>query len=538
VQAHSTNTGRDSTDHGSTGHGSGSHAPWARCSIEGAGSALLLAPGLIWNQLSQSHLDLYHRLLPITTVVRALAIDVAVLWLTATLALRLLEAIMARRVDRRSLWLLLWALWFGLLAARLIAGLIVAQLLSWQQLSARRAFALMATVLFATWLIAPRAYPTAIRGLRFVVLLLGFCMFWALPMLAIAGFARQPHDQAEFHKPIAATTSPNRRIVWLLFDEMSWDQVFDHRWPGLDLPNLDQLRAQSVTFSDMQPNGYFTEQIIPSLFLGKPIVDTRGTTAGNLLYQTVRHGPWSAFDGNATLFGDAKRQGWTTGISGDYNPYCRILRDQLDSCWMRLIVFGDHLSRDKSTWDNVTAPVQAAWARALHQPFEPAPTQADIFAGMISSARRLITDDNIDFAFLHLYLPHPPGFYNRKTGHVAMGGSYIDNLALADRSLGDLLLSLSQTRSADQTTLIVSSDHSWRVGIWRHGFGWTKEDEQASGHGYFDPRPTLIVRFPNETAPMEIALPVPLLAMHDMIERMMAGQMSDPQQLQAWAAKQ
>ena len=31
---------------------------------------------------------------------------------------------------------------------------------------------------------------------------------------------------------------------------------------------------------------------------------------------------------------------------------------------------------------------------------------------------------------------------------------------------------------------------------------------------------------------------VPLLAMHDMIERMMAGQMSDPQQLQAWAAKQ
>jgi hypothetical protein len=511
---------------------------WAHCSIEGAGAALLLAPGLIWNQLSQTHLDLYHRLLPITTVVRALAIDVAILWLVSTLALRLLEAIMARRVDRRSLWLLLWALWFGLLAARLIAGLIVAQLLSWQQLSAARAFALMAAILALIWLIAPRAYPTAIRGLRFVVLLLGFSMFWALPMLAIAGFARQPHDQAEFHKPIPAPSSPHRRIVWLLFDEMSYDQVFDHRFPGLSLPNLDQLRAQSVTFSDMQPNGYFTEQIIPSLFLGKPIVDTRSTTAGSLLYQTARHAPWTAFDGNTTLFGDAEHQGWTTGISGDYNPYCRVLKDQLDSCWMRLIVFGEHLSRDKSTWGNLTAPAQAAAARAFHQPFEPAPTQAEIFTGMITQARRLITDDTIDFAFVHLYLPHPPGFYNRKTGRVAMGGSYIDNLALADRSLGDLLLSLSQTRSADQTTLIVSSDHSWRVGIWRDGFGWTKEDEQASSHGHFDPRPTLIVRFPNQIAPAEIPQPVPLLAMHDMIERIMAGQIADPQQLEAWASEQ
>jgi hypothetical protein len=481
---------------------------------------------------------LYHRLLPITTVVRALAIDVAVLWLIATLALRLLEAIMARRVDRRSFWVLLWVLWFGLLAARLIAGLIVAQLLSWQQLSAGRAFAAMAAILLIIWLVAPKGYSAVIRGLRFVVLLLGFCMFWALPMLVIAGFARQPHDQAEFHKPIVATPTPHRRIVWLLFDEMSYDQVFDHRWAGLDLPNLDRLRTQSVTFSDMQPNGYFTEQIIPSLFLGKPIVDTRSTAAGNLLYQTARHGPWTAFDGNATLFGDAKRQGWTTGISGDYNPYCRILQDQLDSCWMRLIVFGDHLSRDKSTWSNATAPVQAAWARALHKPFEPAQSQSEIFAGMITQARQLITDDQIDFAFVHLYLPHPPGFYDRRTGRVAMGGSYIDNLALADRTLGDLLQALNQTPSADQTTLIVSSDHSWRVGIWRDGFGWTKEDELASGHGHFDPRPTLIVRFPNQTSPVEIAQPVPLLSMHDMIERMMADEIADPQQLQSWAAKQ
>ncbi len=515
---------------------------WARFSIEGAGAALLLAPGLIWNQLSGSHLDLYHRLLPITSVVRVQVLDVAVLWMFAALVLRTLEWAAGRGGTsppaRRDFRILVWALWFGLLAARTIAGLILAQVLSWQQLSAGRAFVLMVAILLAMWLIAPPAYGLAIRGLRFVILLFGFSIVWVLPALVLAGFAHQPHDQAAFRKPAAAAKDPHRRIVWLLFDEMSYDQVFDHRWPGLALPNLDRLRAQSVAFSGVQPDGYFTERIIPSLFLGKPIADARSTEAGDLLYQTARGTPWTTFDPNASLFADAQRNGWTTGVSGDYNPYCRMLENQLDSCSMRLIVFGEHLSRDKTTWRNFIAPAQAGWARAMHERFEPAPSEAEIFAGMMTSVRELVTDDRIDFAFAHLYLPHPPGFYDRKTGKVAIGGSYIDNLALADRSLGDLLQALAQTPSASATTLIVSSDHSWRVGLWRNAFGWTREDELASGHGHFDPRPMLIVRFPGETASVEIARPVPLLAMHDMIGRMIAGQMSDAQQLQAWANKQ
>jgi hypothetical protein len=271
--------------------------------------------------------------------------------------------------------------------------------------------------------------------------------------------------------------------------------------------------------------------------LGKPIVDTRSTEAGVLRYKTTENGPWTAFDGAATVFGDAQRRGWTTGVSGDYNPYCRMLADQLDSCWMRLIVFGEHLSRDKSTWGNATRTVDAMWARARHRPFEPAPSEAQVFASMMDSAQRLVTNENIDFAFVHLYLPHPPGFYDRKTGRVLIGGSYIDNLALADRSLGELLQSLAGTRDADETTLIVSSDHSWRVGLWRHAFGWTKEDELASGHGHFDPRPVLMVRFPGQTA-AAIGKPVPLLAMHGMIDRMLAGEIGDAQQLEAWAEKQ
>ena len=54
-------------------------------------------------------------------------------------------------------------------------------------------------------------------------------------------------------------------------------------------------------------------------------------------------------------------------------------------------------------------------------------------------AEALIRDQSISFVFIHLPVPHPPGIYDRSTGRERAGGTYIDNLALADRSLGELM---------------------------------------------------------------------------------------------------
>jgi hypothetical protein len=521
--------------------------PWTRCWLEGAGSAILLAPGLLWLQLSQTHIDAFHRLLPLTTVARALAVDLALLSLAAMLLVRGIEALGAKpdpaaSDQNRSTILLLWALWFGLLAARMVAGMIVAQVLWWRQITTPRAFLLAAGLLFILWLASKRGYLWTIRALRFAVLLVGFSVFWMIPALITAGLAHQPYDRAQFRKPLSSTTSSHRRIVWLLFDEMSYDQVFVHRWPGLELPNLDKLRAQSVTFTDVQPDGFFTEDVIPSLFLGKPIEDVRGTPEGWMIYQPAKHAPWQSFDSNRTLFADAQRAGWTTGAIGEYNAYCRILKDQLDDCWMSMPPLPDHFSRDKSTLGNVTAPLAADWQRLFRtrtppRPAEGAPTSVDALATMRAGSD-LIADDAIDLCFIHLPLPHPPGNFNRKTGRIGPGGSYIDNLALSDQVLGALLADIAKTSNADQTTEILSSDHSWRTWLWRNNFGWTQEDEEASGHGHFDPRPMLMVRFPDAITPQAIDRPVPLLSMHGLIEGMVGGKIESAQQLETWAAQQ
>ena len=524
---------------------------WGRSCLEGAGAALLMAPGLTWLELSPSDLIDYHRLLPLTTVDRALAVDLALLSVLGTLAVLGLEALVARRGwpawrGTKSYVPLLWALWLSFLVARGVHGLLQAGFIRWQQVNDARAFLLVLEALFAVWALSQRWYSRTIRGLRFALMLAGFSVLWMIPSLVAASFARQPRDVEQFLRPLPAAQGSHRRIVWLLFDGMSYYELFVHRWPGLQMPNFDRLRAESVTFSDMQPDGSFTEEVIPSLFLGRTIMYVRGTPTGWMLYQTTRHAPWRPYDSDTTLFADAHREGWTTGAVGWYNPYCRLLRDQLDSCSMALTPLPDHFSRDRSTWQNAVAPISGMWeararAKSADQDWtllDQAGSAADTgLIGFVRRADTLIADDRIDLCFIHFPIPHPPGGYNRKTGQIEDGGSYIDNLALSDRVLGRMLDDIAKTGAADQTTLVVSSDHGWRVWYWRGAFGWTDEDEAASQHGYFDPRPTLMVRFPGETGSAAINRPVPLIGMHDLMERLMSGHVSNAEQLETWAAR-
>lgn len=503
---------------------------------------MLMAPGLIWSELSPTHIDAYHRLLPLTTVDRALAVDLVLLSLFGMVMVRGLESVTRRRTwdspnGKRSLRPLLWAIWLGYLAASGAGELMFSQIFTWKYLSVPAVFFLAAELLFAAWIVSPRRYSQAIRFLRLGLQLLGFCIFWMVADLAGMSLAHQPYDRVSFEKTLPARPGPHRRIVWLLFDEMSYYQVFDHRWPGLKMPEFDKLREGAVTFSDVQPDGAFSEDVIPSLFLARVVTTSQATREGWMIYRTAGHAPWQSFNGNRTLFADAEREGWTTGVSGWYNPYCRLMAAQLDWCRMELLSLPDGFSRDQSTMANAVMPLAAKWMFRGSTTDAPKAT-ANPLDNMVlmQPDDALIGDLQIDLCFIHLPIPHPPGHYDRKTGQIRQGGGYIDNLALSDRVLGRMLDDIAKSGAADRTTLIVSSDHSWRVWLWRHAFGWTDEDEAASEHGYFDPRPMLMVRFPGETESITISRPAPLIGMHDLVERLMSGQIENAQQLEGWAA--
>ena len=503
----------------------------ARRWLEGAGAGILLSLGLIWNDLSIYRLDIYQRQLPVNTVVRAVTIDLLVLSLVCVGLIWLLE-----RVDGR-IQTLLWGAFGAALLARAVDGLKAVELLDYGWLTAWRAFAAIFLIWLLVWFLARRRYGQVVRGFRIFLLLLGFCIFWVLPQLVVLGFSHQPRDRMAFTKPLIAQATPHRRVVWVLFDEMSYDQLFDHRWPGLQMPNFDRLRSDSVNFSNVRPDGYFTRVVVPSLLLGHPVSGVRSSAAGYLYIRSFSSGSWTRFDPNATLFADAKRAGWTTGLVSWAFPDCRIMPAQLDSCWMELVPYTGHFSQDRSTLGNVFAPVRAAAARLVHHPMRDSLTATQWLDPMLEAGDQLAGNDGVDFVFIHLPLPHPRGIYHRATGKLGYGGSYIDNLALTDKVLGELEATIAKTPSASMTTLVISSDHSWRVAMWRGKSGWTKEDEAASRCGEFDPRPILMVHFPGETSGATVSQPYPIVKEHDFFELLLRDPMN-AQQLETWAQKQ
>jgi hypothetical protein len=329
----------------------------------------------------------------------------------------------------------------------------------------------------------------------------------------------------------------HRRLVWIIFDELSYDQLFEHRAHDLALPNVDSLRSQSTLFTEIQPIGMKTVKVIPSLFSGGVIDDFRYLSDNRfVVHYTGQHG-WHPLDGAGTLFRDAQLAGWRTAAVGWYNPYCTIYGSALDSCyWSNLDRTDGNMAQRATFWRNTWSPL-ANLGTELRSP-----TLADRESCNIDVRQRnqthqdlekhilqVVSSDQADFIFLHLDIPHSPNIWSRIADDYTQscGSSYLDNLALVDRELGRLLTMLRGSPRWKDTTLIVQGDHSWRTVIWDGLPTWTDEDDQAS-RGVFDERPALLIHSAGQTQPQTDSRVMSLLYVHGAIENVLEGRAVTP----------
>ncbi len=226
-----------------------------------------------------------------------------------------------------------------------------------------------------------------------------------------------------------------------------------------------------------------TEKVLPALLLGRPVLDLRKPYPGPPSYRSVAQGPWRPFNEYDTIFADAHSLGWTTGLAGWYNPYCRLLPDVLDRCYWEATGpsvpnISSRLGSTNSTWQNLLllAPLNWNLPFLTHGPLLfGTDLHRSIYADVMAQSENLIQDSSIRFVFLHLPVPHPPGIYDRAHHAIRNHGTYLDNLVLADETLARLRSTIESTPAAANTTLIVSSDHSWRTFLWRNTPEWSAE---------------------------------------------------------------
>ena len=514
-----------------------------RTALEAIGSALLL---LTWYLpfIYPSNLPLYRHGLPVTNLVGALLVEllgVAILVFGFLEAVRHLPVVYRRTFQVMFTGFMLWRI--GDVGFKVLSGIFERPIFWWS--SARKPLCLVALLLFGLlgWL-RPKIAEPMTHALRVILAAFAFSALWIVPQLIHIALLRPINQSsASPNLPQAATSGPGQRIIWILFDELSYEQTFDHPAPDVAMPNFDQLRDESFSFSHLVPVGFHTDHIIPSLLLGRRINEIRVTVNSDFSYLDESQNRWLTYDPNATIFALAKRNGWTTGLDGWFMPYCQFLASTVDICsWepsrspiMTIEEFG--ASEDKSIWANVaTVPTELlATSRGQRPVIENFHVRE--YRNTMTRAQALIDNDRVRFVFLHLPVPHPPGIYDRRRHMLRSTGTYLDNLVLADDTLGALLKEIDSTPSAARTTLIVSSDHSWRTALWKQFGDWTAEEEHASG-GHFDDRPVMFVHFPGQASGSDVTPVLSEMIEHDIVADMLLGKINSPEDLSAFLSRQ
>jgi hypothetical protein len=374
----------------------------------------------------------------------------------------------------------------------------------------------------------PRAYRRLLRvgdAVGVFLALFAFCNI--MQLLYVMTWKPGPQQVYAAWDKASQPIRQHPRTVWIVFDELSYDQTFEHRAHDLALPNFDALRQQSTLYTQIQPVGLRTVKVIPSLFTGAVVDDYRFGFDDSLRvhYEGVRG--WHLLEGAATIFGEAKRAGWRTAAVGWYNPYCGLYRGALDSCyWTNLDRLDGDVSQRSSLWRNVWRPMGQI-GRELKSPLLSGHytctfdvrRRYETYVALRQHAVNELENDQADFVYLHFSVPHSPNIWSRSEEAFTRecGSSYLDNLALADKQLGELMALLKSSARWKDTTVIVQGDHSWRTMVWDGTPAWTDEDDDAGRRG-FDSRPALLIHAAGQEEPKTDERAMPLTYVHKALE--------------------
>jgi hypothetical protein len=516
--------------------------------ITAFGVATILLLSQLMMLASPTHTLFYHLSGPVSAVAAPVLLIFSCIWLLLTLLLRL---------GSRFIWLdvCLWSTLGVALPWRLVqTWFYIYSLHQISHLANLAAASLFLSAPVATLAVRSRAITLFRFAKRVAVTLLSFIALSGLLLFAEAlGFAWQARDlnaPQALHQPEAGemTRAHRGRIVWVVFDELSHRQVYEHRYAGLELPAFDRLATEATVFTHTVPAGNETAIVLPSFITGLPLDKIRTSARGwHLEMHNTSIQAWQQLDPHDTVFQDALNAGYSTAVVGWYNPYCRILPQVLDRCFWTYhgLLPGGIFPGQSIAW-NTEQPMLhylRAFGALVHRSrhYDDSSTgtafhQQD-YNELYAAGDRLLDDPSVNFVLLHMPIPHPGGIYNRHThSFVTTRPSYVDNLALCDIYLAHVRQKLEQDGTWDKTTLVLMGDHSWRVPLlWANSPVWTQEEQIASDGAQFDDRPAYVVKLPHQTSPGRIETPFAALRTRELFDNLLSGRITTPRQLDDWA---
>lgn len=298
--------------------------------------------------------------------------------------------------------------------------------------------------------------------------------------------------------PHRALATPKHRVVWIIFDEMDYALSFVNRPRNLAMPQFDRLQAETFSATHAYPPAGRTNLSIPALLSGRFVsrLDLIGPSDAEVTFEA----------GSAPVSIRSLAQGnLPQAIVGWWFPYSRLFGGvaHCEDCETEGVPF---------LYGSGFGSVLGNQMRALVETEERSPFGQTLFMekfrgcyeSVMSRGRVRVADKAYQSVFIHVPAPHGPFFYNRKTGENDQMNptlnNYFDELALADRSLGELRKAMENAGVWDSSAVVVSSDHWFRAKPLL-GYGadhrvpfLVKREGQTQGERFDDPFNTVLTR--------------------------------------------
>ena len=257
------------------------------------------------------------------------------------------------------------------------------------------------------------------------------------------------------YEGISQSSQKNKRIVFLLFDEMDKEIVFDLT-DKVKMENFQKLKAFSFFAEKTLPAGEETYQAIPALTTGIEVSKYEPYNRDTLfIFDKEKRYSWKD---QKTIFSLAKDSGYRVACMGWHHRYNRLFHPYFDYCF-------DHFSyiRDNSLLDAIKG-MPRIFVRIFNK-FKKSPLFEDNyflqkFINFKLESEKILKNKSYDFVFIHYPFPHAPTVYEMPVEDKDRSlKGYLYNLKVSDYILGHFLNNCDD----ENTILIVMSDHHLRA---------------------------------------------------------------------------
>src|SRR5579864_1790566 len=411
------------------------------------------------------------------------------------------------------------------------------------------------TLLFIGLILAMRGNPRVVRPARHVALMMVF-MFPALMIDFFSSHLSSEPASAFRPKPSAAVL-PGRpdahRFIWIIFDEMDQRIAFNERPISLELPQLDRFRSESLEARRATQTADRTLLAVPMLISARSYRKSEIKGAARLDVFPENSAEGINWTDEHTVFPRVREMGVNAAIAGWYHPYCRLFGDQLTNCFASSSSTGPALLREQHASKEGIVRMAALLFRLQFENFKDLYSfdgvsgsenlkdayvqsqQQQEYFQIRDHAYAEAVDPRIGFMLLHFPTPHMYAIYNRWRRDFTLDSTidYLDNLALVDRTVGELRARLEAAGLWDQTSILITADHGFRPDLWRGRYGWTQNMERVSERGASGLVP-FILKLAGKRQHLIVDRPFSNIVSADLAMAVVGGQVSTAAQAADW----